>query len=54
VREVRGGDVILMHDGDHARMSADRAHTVRATDNLIRRYKDEGYQFVTVPQMFTS
>jgi len=53
VRDVRGGDVILMHDGDHARMGADRSRTVRATDNLIRRYKDE-VQFVTVPQMFTS
>ena len=54
VRDVRGGDVILMHDGDHARMGADRSHTVRATDSLIRRYKDQGYEFVTVPQMFTT
>ena len=54
VRAVRGGDVVLMHDGDHARMGADRSHTGRATDNLIRRYKDEGFQFVTVPEMFSS
>lgn len=54
VRGVCGGDVILMHDGDHAWMGADRSHTVRATDRLIRRYKDQGYEFVTVPQMFTS
>jgi peptidoglycan/xylan/chitin deacetylase (PgdA/CDA1 family) len=49
--DVRGGDVILMHDGDHLRMGADRSHTVRATDSLIRRYKSEGYEFVTVPEM---
>jgi len=54
IRDVRGGEVVLMHDGDHARMGANRSHTVRATDNLIRRYNDEGFQFVTVPKMFTS
>ena len=31
-------------------MGADRAHTVEATDRLIRRYKDE-FEFVTVPEM---
>jgi hypothetical protein len=24
---------------------------VRATDEIVRRYKGEGYEFVTVPQM---
>jgi peptidoglycan/xylan/chitin deacetylase (PgdA/CDA1 family) len=47
-RQMRGGDVILLHDGGHRAMGADRAQTVIATDNLIRRYKDEGYEFVTV------
>jgi peptidoglycan/xylan/chitin deacetylase (PgdA/CDA1 family) len=50
-RAIRGGEVILLHDGDHLRMGADRSHTVKATDNLIRRYKDLGYEFVTVPEM---
>ena len=54
VRDVRGGDVILMHDGGHERMGVDRSHTVRATDNLIRRYKDQGLEFVKVPEMFTN
>jgi peptidoglycan/xylan/chitin deacetylase (PgdA/CDA1 family) len=47
-RQMRGGDVILLHDGGHRAMGADRAQTVIATENLIRRYKDEGYEFVTV------
>jgi peptidoglycan/xylan/chitin deacetylase (PgdA/CDA1 family) len=51
VRQMRGGDVILLHDGGHRAMGADRAQTVIATDNLIRRYKDEGYEFVTVSEM---
>jgi len=53
-RQIRGGDVILMHDGGHKGFGADRSHSVTATDHLIRKYKDEGYTFVTVPEMLTS
>ena len=49
MRQMRGGDVILLHDGGHREMGADRSQTVIATDNLIRRYKDQGYEFVSVP-----
>jgi len=47
-RQMRGGDIILLHDGSHRAMGADRSQTVTATDNLIRRYRDQGYEFVTV------
>jgi peptidoglycan-N-acetylglucosamine deacetylase len=50
-RQVGGGDVILLHDGGHKKMGADRSQTVLATDRLIGRYKGEGFEFVTVPQM---
>jgi peptidoglycan-N-acetylglucosamine deacetylase len=50
-RQMRGGDVILLHDGGHRAIGADRAQTVIATDNLIRRYRDQGYEFVTVEEM---
>jgi len=46
-----GGDIILLHDGGHRALGADRAQTVIATDNLIRRFKDQGYVFVTVLEM---
>ncbi|MGC2248732.1 MAG: polysaccharide deacetylase family protein [Terriglobales bacterium] len=46
-----GGDIILLHDGGHRAMGADRAQTLIATDNLIRRYKEQGYEFVTVDEM---
>ena len=49
--QIRGGDVILLHDGGHKQIGADRSQTVLATDRLIQRYKSEGYEFVTVPQM---
>jgi peptidoglycan/xylan/chitin deacetylase (PgdA/CDA1 family) len=51
VGQMRGGDVILLHDGGHRAFGADRAQTVIATENLIRRFKDEGYEFVTVEEM---
>jgi len=37
-RQISGGDVILLHDGGHKHMGADRSHTVLATDRLIGRY----------------
>ena len=53
-RQIRGGDVILMHDGDQRAMGADRSHTVEATDRLIARYKAEGFEFVTIPEMMAA
>jgi peptidoglycan/xylan/chitin deacetylase (PgdA/CDA1 family) len=50
-KQIRGGDVILLHDGGHKQMGADRSQTVVATDHLIARYEAEGYKFVTIPQM---
>jgi peptidoglycan/xylan/chitin deacetylase (PgdA/CDA1 family) len=49
--QVQGGNVILLHDGGHREFGANRSYTVTATDRLISRYKSEGYEFVTIPQM---
>jgi peptidoglycan-N-acetylglucosamine deacetylase len=51
VKQVRGGDVILLHDGGHKQIGADRSQTLLATDRLLSRHKNEGYEFVTIPQM---
>ncbi|MGH9492796.1 MAG: polysaccharide deacetylase family protein [Terriglobales bacterium] len=48
---IRGGDVILLHDGGHWQMGVDRAATVAATERLLVRYKGDGYSFVTVSEM---
>jgi len=50
-RQMRGGDVILLHDGGHLEMGTDRSHTVAVTDRIIRRYQQQGREFVTIPQM---
>lgn len=54
IRQIRGGDVILLHDGGHKQIGADRSQTVIATDRLIARYANEGYEFLTIPQMMQS
>jgi peptidoglycan/xylan/chitin deacetylase (PgdA/CDA1 family) len=48
---IRGGNVILLHDGGHKQIGADRSQTVLATDLLLQRYRAEGYEFVTIPEM---
>jgi peptidoglycan/xylan/chitin deacetylase (PgdA/CDA1 family) len=53
VSQIRGGDVILLHDGGHKQISADRSQTVLATDHLLARYKAQGYEFPTIPQMMS-
>ena len=49
--KVRGGDIVLLHDGNDVAMGGDRSQTVVATDRLIERFKGEGYAFVTIPKM---
>lgn len=51
VSQIKGGDVVLLHDGGHLKLGTDRSHSVRATDELVRRYLGEGYHFLTVPEM---
>src|SRR6266550_1412556 len=49
-RQVRGGDVILLHDGGHTGMGADRSQTIIATDLLLSETRSEGFEFVTIPE----
>lgn len=49
--QIRGGDVILLHDGGHKHMGADRSQTVLATERLILRYKPQGYTFSDISAM---
>jgi peptidoglycan/xylan/chitin deacetylase (PgdA/CDA1 family) len=53
-KHIRGGDIILLHDGGHLGMGANRAQTVLATEQIITRYKNEGYNFVTISEMMTA
>jgi len=53
-RQVRGGDVILLHDGGYLALGANRAQTVIATENLIQRYRNQGFEFLTVEEMLAA
>jgi peptidoglycan-N-acetylglucosamine deacetylase len=50
-RQIRGGNVILLHDGEFHRIGVDRSGSVEASDRILARYQGEGYEFVTIPQM---
>lgn len=50
-RKIRGGNVILLHDGGHKQLGTDRSQTVIATDRLLAHYKSEKFDFVTISQM---
>ena len=49
-RDTRRGHVILLHDGGHTGMGADRSHTVEASRRLIERYKQR-YAFRRLDQI---
>jgi peptidoglycan/xylan/chitin deacetylase (PgdA/CDA1 family) len=48
---VEGGEVILLHDGGHRQLGTDRSFTVSAVERIIVRCKEQGFTFVTVPEM---
>lgn len=54
IRQITGGDIILMHDGGHKNFGANRSHTIEASDRVIARYKEQGYEFVTVTEMMNA
>jgi len=51
---IRGGAVVLLHDGSHAAFGADRSKTVEVVDRIITRYKAEDYSFATIPEMMST
>lgn len=53
-RQLRGGDVILLHDGGFKAIGVDRSHTVEATDLILTKYSGEGYGFATISQMMAA
>jgi peptidoglycan/xylan/chitin deacetylase (PgdA/CDA1 family) len=48
LRAIRPGDIVLLHDGFHAALGADRRHTVDALEYWLPRWKAQGFAFVSV------
>jgi peptidoglycan/xylan/chitin deacetylase (PgdA/CDA1 family) len=51
LRRVGGGDIVLLHDGDHRILEGDRRHTVAALEHWLPRWKDAGIRFVTLDEI---
>jgi peptidoglycan/xylan/chitin deacetylase (PgdA/CDA1 family) len=45
------GDIILLHDGSNVEPAADRSHSVAATEDTLKKFSAEGYEFVNVPEL---
>lgn len=48
LRRVRGGDIVLLHDGDHRRQRGDRNITLAGLDYWLPLWISAGLQFVTL------
>jgi peptidoglycan/xylan/chitin deacetylase (PgdA/CDA1 family) len=42
---IRGGDIIVMHDGHEAHQNADRRYTVETVSQLVPALRDRGFRF---------
>jgi|SRR5206468_7327026 len=42
LHRVRGGDIVVLHDGDHAALGADRRETVQALEYWLPKWRDKG------------
>lgn len=51
LRRARGGDIVLLHDGDHRVPQGDRRHTVAALAHWLPRWKESGLRFITLDEM---
>ena len=51
LRRAQGGDIVLLHDGDHRVINSDRRHTIAALEYWLPRWKDSGIRFVTLDEM---
>jgi peptidoglycan/xylan/chitin deacetylase (PgdA/CDA1 family) len=47
---VSDGAIIVLHDGNKGK-GGNRESTVEATKLIVSQLRDDGYQFVTVPQL---
>ena len=51
LRRARGGDIVLLHDGDHRVLEGDRRHVVDALAYWLPRWSDQGLRFVNLDEI---
>jgi peptidoglycan-N-acetylglucosamine deacetylase len=50
---ITGGDVIVLHDGGHVVIGADRTHTVQATEHIVGQCRSLAMGFTSLAQMLS-
>src|SRR5271155_4556796 len=51
LHRARGGDIVLLHDGDHRVPQGKRGHVVAALEYWLPRWRDAGIQFVNLDEV---
>lgn len=51
LRRAHGGDIVLLHDGDHRVLNGNRQHVVTALEYWLPRWKDAGIRFNTMDEI---
>lgn len=51
LKGTKNGSIVLLHDGNRLIKKAGRSQIVKALPLIIESLQEEGYQFVTVPQL---
>lgn len=46
-----GGEIVLLHDGDFRQLRGDRGHILPALEHWLPRWRDTGFQFVTMDEV---
>jgi hypothetical protein len=52
LRRVRGGDIVLLHDGDHRVLEGERRHPVAALEYWLPRWTDAGIRAVNLDALY--
>jgi peptidoglycan/xylan/chitin deacetylase (PgdA/CDA1 family) len=47
-RDRLHGDIVVLHDGDHRALGGDRHHVAGALEHWLPRWRDAGFEFVTI------
>jgi peptidoglycan/xylan/chitin deacetylase (PgdA/CDA1 family) len=51
LRRAGGGDIVVLHDGDHRALEGKRQHVVKALEHWLPRWKDQGLQFLSMDEV---
>ena len=51
LQRVKGGDIVLLHDGDHRSQEGNRRHTITALEHWLPRWKDAGYKLLSLDKL---